>query len=343
MSVGSDDILKISVVMATYNGARYLREQLDSIVGQSYPVCEIIVQDDGSTDGTLELLREYAALHPLVKVYANESGRHGVNTNFFSAMERAVGDYIAISDQDDIWVADKLRWQAEAIGDKLLCSGFSIPFSTDGFPVRADMRRPNLHLLRGVYLSAMPGHTMLISKRLLQLLRGCPEVPYYYDWQLSCVAEAMESVVFVDKELVHFRRHAGAATATMPVGDSLLSQGAWNYVTTCLLHHPTLQREVRRRFAHVLPLLESLPSGTPSLKAAIEMSRLQVRRGLVSFCRRVRFFVRHRDHLFYAHEPRPLVRYLRALFFVYSCGYYYRGVLNKAPGKQPVKNQPSTI
>ena len=169
-SANSDEVLKISVVMATYNGGRYLSEQLDSIVAQTYPMIEIIVQDDGSTDNTLEILEDYARRYPQIKVFANDSGRHGVNGNFFSAMRRAKGDYIAIADQDDIWEKDKLQVQAEAIGDKMLATGFSVPFSSEGFPVKADLRRPNLHLIRNTYLSQVPGHTMLFDRKILDFI-----------------------------------------------------------------------------------------------------------------------------------------------------------------------------
>ena len=94
--------LKISVVMCTYNGANYLCEQLDSLLAQTYPVHEIIVQDDGSQDNTWTIIEKYATRYPQIKPFHNESGLHGINGNFFSAMNRATGDYIAISDQDDI-------------------------------------------------------------------------------------------------------------------------------------------------------------------------------------------------------------------------------------------------
>lgn len=324
-----DTTLRISVVMATYNGARYLREQLDSVVSQSYPIYELIVQDDGSTDDTLPILDSYAKQHPTMKVYANTSECHGINGNFFSAMSRSTGDYIAICDQDDVWERDKLRWQAEAIGDNAMCTGFSVPFSSDGFPAKADMRIPNLHLIRNTYLSQIPGHTMLFRKELLNYLTGGEKLPLYYDWQLACVASAMESVVFVDKTLVHFRRHAGAATATAPVGNALFSGGAWNYIATSLFRHKALQSEVRRRFMIVTPFLETLPFSTHSLAEAIRMGHLQMQRGLFAFIRRIAFFARHSHHIFHTEEHRTLVRLLRAIFFVYSCGYYYRSHIKK--------------
>ena len=320
--------LKISVVMCTYNGARFLEEQLQSILKQTYPVQEIIVQDDGSTDDTMTLLEDYASRYPQIKVYANDSGCHGINGNFFSAMRRATGDYIAISDQDDIWEYDKLRKQVEAIGDHLLCSGFSVPFSEGGFPVQTDMRPPCLHLLRNTYLSEMPGHTMLLRRDLLDALKGGgPTMPLYYDWQLACAAAAAESVAFVSEVLVHFRRHADAATATVPVGSSMLSRGAWDYIRTSLLHHRFLQREVRHRFAIVRPFLEHLPFRTDSINDALRMSELHLQRGPIAFIKRIAFFVKHSRHIFHTEERRPVVRVLRAMFFVYSCGYYYRSHL----------------
>ena len=326
---GHDTTLRISVVMATYNGGRYLREQLDSIIGQTYPFCELIVQDDGSKDDTMAILNDYAARCPAMKVYVNDSGKHGINGNFFSAMARAMGDYIAICDQDDVWESEKLRWQAEAIGDKAMCTGFSVPFSSDGFPVSADMRVPNLHLIRNTYLSQIPGHTMLFKRELLGYLKDGAAMTLYYDWQLACVASAMESVAFVNRTLVHFRRHADAATATAPVGNALLSGKAWDYVTTSLFRHKALQREVRRRFETVTPFLERMPFGTESLAEAIKMGHLQMKRGPVAFMRRMAFFARHSHHIFHTEERRPVVRLLRALFFVYSCGYYYRSHLKK--------------
>ncbi len=81
----------VAVVMCTYNGEKYLREQMDSILAQTYPIHEIIVQDDRSTDGTVALLRQYAARVPQMRVYVN--GRNlGFNRNFHTACLRATAD-----------------------------------------------------------------------------------------------------------------------------------------------------------------------------------------------------------------------------------------------------------
>ena len=69
---------KVSVVMCTYNGAQYIREQLDSIINQTYPIFEIIIQDDCSTDDTVDIIREYAETHSNIRLFQNEKSL-GIN------------------------------------------------------------------------------------------------------------------------------------------------------------------------------------------------------------------------------------------------------------------------
>lgn len=319
---------QISVVVCTYNGAKYLRPQLDSIIGQTLRPCEIIIQDDGSTDDTWNILEEYAQRQPCIRLFRNE-GKHGINHNFFSAMRKATCEYIALSDQDDIWEKDKLKKQAEAIGKRLLCSGFSVPFSDDGFPVGNDLRQPNYDILRIAYLGVLPGHTLFMHKSLLDYLKGNEDCPYLYDWQLQMVAAAAESIAFVPDTLVHFRRHVGAATASSPVGNSFMSRSTIHYMATTLFCHTSLQSCVRKRFGYILQMLDELPFQTKSGDECHKMAVLQTRRGLVNFIRRTFFFLHHRTRLFYTVEKDSLFTVCRALYFSFSCGYYYRATLKQ--------------
>ena len=93
----------VSIVMCTYNGEQYLREQMDSLLAQTYPIWEIIVQDDVSTDSTWNILTDYAIKYPNVVKPSRNKERKGYRLNFMSALLKATGDYVAISDQDDIW------------------------------------------------------------------------------------------------------------------------------------------------------------------------------------------------------------------------------------------------
>lgn len=85
----------VSIVLCTFNGEKYLKQQLDTLLQQTYPLLEILVQDDCSTDGTMDILEDYAARHPQFRICRN-AVRMGVNGNFFSAMRKAQGEYIAV-------------------------------------------------------------------------------------------------------------------------------------------------------------------------------------------------------------------------------------------------------
>jgi glycosyltransferase involved in cell wall biosynthesis len=98
----------VSIVMCTYNGEKFLIEQIDSIINQTYPIYELIIQDDHSIDNTWDILKSYQQRYHFVKIFQNKRSI-GVNENFFSAIKRATGDYIALSDQDDIWEPYKIE------------------------------------------------------------------------------------------------------------------------------------------------------------------------------------------------------------------------------------------
>lgn len=101
--------MKLSVALCTYNGEKYLREQLDSIAAQLLPIDEVVVCDDGSTDGTVSILREYADRRTLpIRVIGNKR-QLGVTANFEKAILACTGDIIFCSDQDDIWMPDKTQ------------------------------------------------------------------------------------------------------------------------------------------------------------------------------------------------------------------------------------------
>ena len=101
--------MKISVALCTYNGEKFIQEQIDSILNQSRKVDEIVVCDDGSTDKTIEILNNYSKKNPnLFKIYRNEINLRSVK-NFEKAISICSGDIIFLSDQDDIWIENKVE------------------------------------------------------------------------------------------------------------------------------------------------------------------------------------------------------------------------------------------
>jgi glycosyltransferase involved in cell wall biosynthesis len=101
--------MKVSIALATYNGERWLREQLDSLACQTLPPHELVVSDDQSADRTVEVVKEFAAASPFpVRVIRNDV-RLGFADNFINALRYCTGDAIAYCDQDDVWSASKLE------------------------------------------------------------------------------------------------------------------------------------------------------------------------------------------------------------------------------------------
>lgn len=319
----------VSIVLCTYNGARYLAAQLDTLLQQTYPICEILIQDDHSTNDTLSIARSYAARHSFIKVLLNES-TPGLNGNFLSAMRKVTGEYIAICDQDDLWHPDKIKRQMASIGNHLLCVCRSKPFSDDGVSVAYDARTPNYHPIRLLYCS-IPGHTMLLHRRLLDLL---PPLDYdyktNYDVLLSLTSAANDSVVLVDEFLVNWRRHAGAATyvpvderRSPSVGNGLYILG-WS-----LRHHRLMQPYIRSYFQRRLLLLRGIRASSPLYDDALAIIGLEGRGGLLSRLRLCWLHVRHRHHLFYT-EGGGLLNLLRAILYGTMQPYYYRFLLQSS-------------
>jgi glycosyltransferase involved in cell wall biosynthesis len=106
----------VSVVLGTYNGEAYLEEQLRSVQAQTWTNLEIIAIDDGSTDRTVGILREYAARDSRIKVIINEQNL-GFVRNFEKGCSLSKGKWIALCDQDDYWLPQKVEKMAHAIGD----------------------------------------------------------------------------------------------------------------------------------------------------------------------------------------------------------------------------------
>ncbi|WP_449020128.1 glycosyltransferase [Prevotella jejuni] len=313
----------VSIVLCTYNGEKYVREQIDSLLAQSYPIHEIIIQDDGSTDQTWEILQAYAAKHTVIRTFKNE-GEHGVNANFLSALHRATGDYIAISDQDDIWERDKIETQMRCIGDKLLCSGHSRAFSTDGSFAYFDNRPRNVNIFRMMFLG-LPGHTLLCKRALINLLPPL-ESPIYkvtlYDAVLSIIAASYDSIVYCNKVLVNFRRHAAATTyndysSSLPSWRNALTELTWS-----LNHYKEIRKKVVPIFQGKLMLMEGLHSNIHDFIEAREAMRMETKQGVLAFLRLQYLLTKNYKKLFHTPGGGP-VKLLRAMLYPIMQLYMY--------------------
>lgn len=200
----------ISVVVATYNGARYIKEQLDSIIHQTYPNIEIVITDDKSTDETMSILEAYAVKYSNIRVYQNETNLKYVK-NFEKGMGLAKGEFIAPSDQDDIWELDKLQVLMDHMGDHAIIYCNSVLIDANGKKMGqqlSDIKRLDSFdsCLNYAIGNSAPGHAMIIRKQVIQ---DCGVFPTMipHDYWLGFVATFNSQVYFLDKVMVLYRQH----------------------------------------------------------------------------------------------------------------------------------------
>ncbi|NUS38459.1 MAG: glycosyltransferase family 2 protein [Lysobacter sp.] len=211
----------VSVALCTYNGAAYLGEQLESLLGQHGVRIEIVAVDDGSQDGTRAILRDYAARDARVRCFENARNL-GPTASFERAMSLCRGDFIAPSDQDDVWEPDKLARLLDAIDgcDTVYCDSAYI--HADGRPTGRRIS-DGMAMLEGtnpiafLFANSVSGHAMLLRRALFERARPFPEGAYH-DWWLALCAAGIAGIRYVDQPLVRFRRHEDAFSPMGRVG-----------------------------------------------------------------------------------------------------------------------------
>lgn len=214
--------VQIDILLATYNGEKYLDEQIQSILEQDFVDYKIIARDDGSTDSTLNILHKWQALHPQkIEIVQDELGNLGPTQNFNQLMTLSKAPYICFSDQDDKWVKHKLAKQVEHIikleekhsglpvlvfSDLTLCDGelgVSCPSLIENDKLNPRATKPQQLLMQNVPY----GCTLIINRRLLKLALPIDERALLHDHWLSILASLTGIVSYIDESLVFHRVH----------------------------------------------------------------------------------------------------------------------------------------
>lgn len=205
----------ISVALCTYNGARYLQQQLDSLFVQTHRNLEIIAVDDASTDATVAVLREYQSRDPRLQLHANAVNL-GFRKNFERAMSLCTGDFIAPCDQDDIWLPEKLEVLLGSIAGYAMAYCDSDIVDAQGKSLHTPMSsRCNMLSTSdpAVFVAAncVAGHALLCRRSVVDAALPVPDC-FYYDHWLAAVAADSGGVVYCDRQLVKYRFHDSNVT-----------------------------------------------------------------------------------------------------------------------------------
>ena len=206
---------KIDILMATYNGEKYLAEQLDSIINQTYHNWNLLIRDDNSTDRTLEIIQDYQKKDNRIKLLKDNKGNLGIVKNFEELLKNSESEFIMFSDQDDIWVENKLDMYLKMI-EKIKNKGFMIHSDAILF----DKNKSNI--LKDTFISKkainkglenvffnyfVQGATILISKEIKNFILPFPKEVYLHDRYIHLISELFFERIFVNKALIYYRQH----------------------------------------------------------------------------------------------------------------------------------------
>jgi Glycosyl transferase family 2 len=223
----------IEVLLATYNGGRFIAEQIESILRQDECDFTILARDDGSTDGTPDILQDYVERFPTrIRAFARTGNDRGIINNFRSLLQASAADYVCFSDQDDVWLPDKLTRSRRAMEELQAKWGMQVPalVFTDLRVVDANLSTlyPSfwermridpevVYDFPGLLVNfVVTGCTVMANRPLVDLAVRMPQEASMHDSWVGLIASAFGRAAFVREPTVLYRQHGGNATGVGP-------------------------------------------------------------------------------------------------------------------------------
>lgn len=258
---------KVSIAIATYNGEKYLDEQLKSIFEQTHVNIEVIACDDCSTDGTIQILERYCR-YTNFKYFLNNKNL-GYVKNFQKVISMCSGDFIALCDQDDIWMPTKIEELLENIGDNLCIHSDAFLINNDSEIISESYSQysSKLTMPESMYDLAfngcVTGCTALFSRELLNDLLPFPQNLDVHDRWIGALAFSKGRLKYIDKSLIKYRQHEnnniGAANVNLNLSKMILNWFSKNR-KILFKKNGNFENVYRRHHAFVGILLERFPS-----------------------------------------------------------------------------------
>lgn len=225
--------MKIDIVLASYNGERFIEEQIRSIqknINYDQLVARVIIVDDGSTDNTESIVTKLLIKDPKIEWQINTSNLHGPSNNFAFGLAQTTSEYIMLSDQDDIWLPEKISTSFAEIqslqtlhsskvgsidgsipllvfSDKLIVDEQLNLISNSYFSLKKIPENWHLNFNRLCQQNVASGCTMLFNRSLLRLALPIPKTAYMHDWWLVLVANYCGQVSLIPQPLIKYRQH----------------------------------------------------------------------------------------------------------------------------------------
>lgn len=208
---------KVAVLLSTYNGEKYVGAQIHSILTQSYKNLVLVVRDDGSSDKTVKIVKEYMENYSNIKLV--EGKNLGFIKSFFELLKLEKADYYAFADQDDVWLPDKIALAVKSL-NKLDDSKPNMAFSNSDYYdvdmklIKEGEKGKTFSFTNSLYECVTQGMTMVINQKTKDtILDYMPERVFFHDWWVYMICSGMGNVAYDDVTTVKYRRDGKNATA----------------------------------------------------------------------------------------------------------------------------------
>lgn len=220
--MGEGHLSQIDIVMATYNGERFVEAQIESLLGQTYTDWHLTVRDDGSIDRTVDILQKYKNQFPNKMTVLTGGIHSGASLNFGELLKKSTADYVMFCDQDDIWLPDKISasmdgmLQLEAKRGKekplLLFTDLTVVdkdlnIITKSFWEYEKLNPDNTNINRLLVQNVVTGCTIIINKKLKDLSIPIPSEAIVHDWWAALVASVFGHIDYIRVPTVLYRQH----------------------------------------------------------------------------------------------------------------------------------------
>ncbi len=217
---------KIDVLLATYNGEKYLKEQVDSILNQTYKNINLLISDDGSSDLTVEILKEYEATDSRVKIFIQKNNI-GLVKNFEFLLRQVTSEYYMMSDQDDVWLPEKIEKSIKKLmeedADLVFCDlevvdkDLKMIFPSFWEYLKIDKKIKKYNDFRMVYLyNCANGCAILSKSKFIEHMLPLPNNSKFmiHDYWIILYVSLHGKISYVDEKLIKYRQHGNNQVGT---------------------------------------------------------------------------------------------------------------------------------
>lgn len=253
----------VTILLATYNGETYLRQQLDSLLNQTHKELFILISDDLSSDRTPKIIKEYEKKYPnQIKSLKNIKASGSPQNNFFRLLSSADDDYIMLCDQDDIWLPHKVEVTLKEMKQMELKWGNDLPLLVHGDLSVTDeegtIRQKSMARFQNIavhdnrfthYLveNNITGNTVMINRSFLSYLTYIPKQCMMHDWWLGLLASCFGKISYIDQPLLLYRQHGS---------NQVGSRGQMEQYVSRLTQKERVKEEYRKMFLQARAFLK---------------------------------------------------------------------------------------